>query len=423
MPVGRHRRQVRGSVSFQLIVLLVPVFFGLIGFAVDLGRMYSARHDLKLAANSMAQAAALRLTMTDAAIESATTAANYAITTANGRGNMYDFGGGTIGESNGNLNSEAPQFTYYDTASAATGAEGATGGEAGSSAARHVKVTVRGEALLVFWRFLSLAQEGRLNLVAEAVAGVSAPVCQACGIEPIALQAISIDDTVNFGFVAGTRYTMGYLCNGGPTPAGLAGTQRVPYVLLNKYNESATILADEQTQAFRQGSLGMSPGTDPTYACTRVNAEETIWTNATPNNCNQNQVSTPVRSFLCGLAARFDSSTVPAACSAVAETDTVLGAAPQDTDVAELDDYAAYTGNNRRIITVAIVETASSAPMPILGYRQFLLEPAVGDVTLNSNDTNGRFQALYLGSVMPLRAGRIDGCTLATGPGKVVLHK
>jgi Flp pilus assembly protein TadG len=422
MAAGRLKRRRRGSVSFQLIVLLVPVFFGLIGFAVDLGRMYSARHDLKLAANSMAQAAASRLTMTDAAIESATTAANYAITTANGRGNMYDFGG-TIGESNGNLNSEAPRFTYYDTASAAIGAEGATGGEAGSATARHVKVTVRGEAPLIFWRFLSLAQEGRLNLVAESVAGVSAPLCQACGIEPIALQAISIDDTVDFGFAVGTRYTLGYVCNGGPTPAGLAGTQRVPYVLLNKYNESATILADEQTQAYRQGSLGMSAGIDPTYACTRVNAEENIWTNANPMNCNQNQVSTPVRSFLCGLAARFDASTVPAACNAVAETDTILGAAPQDTDVTSIDDYAAYTGNNRRIITVAIVETASTAAMPILGYRQFLLQPATNDVTLNANDTNGRFEALYLGSVMPLRAGRIDGCTLATGPGKVVLHQ
>jgi hypothetical protein len=25
--------------------------------------------------------------------------------------------------------------------------------------------------------------------------------------------------------------------------------------------------------------------------------------------------------------------------------------------------------------------------------------------------------------VMPVRAGRIDGCTLTTGPGKVVLHQ
>ena len=61
--------------------------------------------------------------------------------------------------------------------------------------------------------------------------------------------------------------------------------------------------------------------------------------------------------------------------------------------------------------------------MTILGYRQFLLEPAAGDVTLNANDTNGRFVGLYLGSVMPLRAGRIDGCTLTSGPGKVVLHQ
>ena len=39
-----------------MVVLLVPVVFGLMGFAVDLGRLYSARNDLKNAANAIAQA-------------------------------------------------------------------------------------------------------------------------------------------------------------------------------------------------------------------------------------------------------------------------------------------------------------------------------------------------------------------------------
>jgi len=410
--------------SFQMIVLMVPVFFGLIGFAVDLGRMYSARNDLKNAANSMAQAAASRLIGNEAAIENAQISANLAIDTSSGRGNLYDFGGGTIGQSNGNLNSEAPQYTYYDSASAAIGGENASGGEAGATTAKHVKVLVRGEAPLIFWRFLALAQEGRLNLAAQSIAGVSSPVCQACGIEPIALQAISLDDTVDFGFTVGTRYTFGYVCNGGPNPGAIANTaQRVPYVLLNKYNEGANVLADETTQAYRIGSTGLVAGTDPTYACIRINAEENIWTNATPNNCNQNTVNNITRTFLCGLAARFDSSTVPAACNAVPESDVVLGAAPQDADITDLDDFTAYTGNTRRIITVAIVETASTAAMPILAFRQFLLEPSAGDVTLNVNDANGRFAALYLGSVMPVRGGRIDGCAITSGPGKVVLHQ
>jgi hypothetical protein len=134
-------------------------------------------------------------------------------------------------------------------------------------------------------------------------------------------------------------------------------------------------------------------------------------------------VNTQITTFLCGLAARFDNTTVPAACNAVNETDTILGAATVDTDLADVEDYTAYVGNRRRIITVPIVDTASTSTMIVLGFRQFLLEPAANDVTLNAADQNGRFAALYLGSVMPVRAGRFDGCTLTAGPGKVVLHQ
>ena len=41
-----------------MLVILVPVLFGLIGFAVDLGRLYMVRGELKTAANAMALAAA-----------------------------------------------------------------------------------------------------------------------------------------------------------------------------------------------------------------------------------------------------------------------------------------------------------------------------------------------------------------------------
>ncbi|MFN0106441.1 MAG: pilus assembly protein TadG-related protein [Bryobacteraceae bacterium] len=413
-----------GTASFQLVVLLVPVMFGLMGFAVDLGRMYSARNDLKNAANSIAQAAAAQLAGTSVSIENSTTAGMYAISTANGRGNLYDFGGLPVGEASGNLNSEQPTLNFYDTVAAAIGSEGASGGEAGATTARHVKVTVRGEAPLVFWRFLSLAQDGKLNLAAQAVAGVSSPVCQACGIEPIGLQAISQEDTTDFGFAIGSRYTLGYVCNGGPTPGPIANTvQRVPYVLLNKYNEAAQALAEENTQLYRIGSLGLPANTDSTFSCIRYNAEETIWINAAPLNCNQNLVNPQVTAFMCGLAARFDSVTVPAACNTVAETDTILGASTADTDIADVEDYTAYVGNRRRVITVPIVDTASTATMIVLGFRQFLLEPNANDVTINAADQNGRVAALYLGTVMPVRAGRIDGCSLTTGPGKVVLHQ
>ena len=45
----------------QVLVLMVPVFLGFMGFAIDLGRLYMARNELKTAANAMALAAAQRL--------------------------------------------------------------------------------------------------------------------------------------------------------------------------------------------------------------------------------------------------------------------------------------------------------------------------------------------------------------------------
>lgn len=408
----------------QLLVLMVPVFFGFMGFAVDLGRLYMARNELKAAANAMAIAAAQRLNGTEAAIERATAYARIPIDTTAGAATKYDFGGSTIGETNGTLNSEAPVLTFYDASSAALGVDGATGGEAGGATARHVKVVVRGEAPTIFWRFLAIGQEGRVNLVTQAIAGHSAPVCQACGIEPIAVQAVSVEDTIDFGFVVGSVYTLGYLCTGGPQPQPLADTEaRVPYVMLNRFNESATILADELTQLYRIGSQGLPPASDPAVYCMRVNADETVWVNAAPIACNQNRVANQVSTFLCGLAARFDNSTVPAVCNAVNESDTVLTANPIDTDITNVTDYTAYTGNNRRIISVPIVETANEGTMTVLGFRQFLIQPGANDVTINAGDQNGRFAATYLGSRIPVKQGRIDGCTQAAGPGKVVLHQ
>src|ERR1700676_4589862 len=65
----------RGATAVQLLVILVPVLFGLIGFAVDLGILYSVKGELKTGAGSMALAAAQQLIGTDTATSAANTAA------------------------------------------------------------------------------------------------------------------------------------------------------------------------------------------------------------------------------------------------------------------------------------------------------------------------------------------------------------
>ena len=61
--------------------------------------------------------------------------------------------------------------------------------------------------------------------------------------------------------------------------------------------------------------------------------------------------------------------------------------------------------------------------MTVLGFRQFLVEPDPSGVDVNPGDTNGRFIVLYVGSLVPVKQGRIDGCQISAGPGKVVLHQ
>ena len=53
-----HRAGERGASAVPILVIMVPVLFGLLGFALDLGIMYSTKGELKTSADAMALAAA-----------------------------------------------------------------------------------------------------------------------------------------------------------------------------------------------------------------------------------------------------------------------------------------------------------------------------------------------------------------------------
>ena len=63
--VSRNRNHKRGALTIQFLVIMVPVVLGMMGFAVDLGRMYLVRGELNQAASAMAIAAASKLNGTD----------------------------------------------------------------------------------------------------------------------------------------------------------------------------------------------------------------------------------------------------------------------------------------------------------------------------------------------------------------------
>lgn len=407
-----------------MLVLMTAVLFGFMGFAVDLGRLYMIRAELKSGANAIALAAASQLNGTDAAQGSASTAAQAARASAGGFQLRWDFGGIAVDGSAGTSGSVVEEPEYFETAEGAIGSDTGGGTATGTGPMRHVRVSVTADAPLVFWRFLAQGQQGTTPIRVQAAAGVSAPLCTACGIESIAIAAPDASDTENFGLVPGTRYTLGQQCTGVPNPQPLApATQRLPYLLINRVNDQATTFADESTQALRIGAGGLPGTTSEALSCVSVNAVEAVWTAATPVQCNPGVVSAQVRAFLCGLASRFESGTF-SGCESVPEIDAAITGYSIDTDVADVEDYAAYTGNGRRVLTIVIVEAISDpAALTVLGFRQFLLEPGANQTNIAPLDTNGRFNALYIGSVAPVKQGRFSGCSISAGPGKVVLHQ
>jgi Flp pilus assembly protein TadG len=409
----------------QIVVILVPVLFGLIGFAIDLGVLYVVKGEMKAAANAMALAAAQQLMGTDVATAAATAAAQLTVMNGANVGNKYDFNGLPIGQTTNNLESTVNPPSYFATAADALAANSNGGvGAVGGSQAKYAISSISAQVPLVFWNFLPIVTSRNIVVVASAVAGISAPLCVACGIEPFAVNAIDQSDTTNFGYTLNELYSFTYLCTGTPVPAPLAGAaQELSYVLLNRLDPNAVTFPDETSQIFRDAAGGMPGSTNSAISCFTINNTEVIWANAAPVACSAAAPAAVVTDALCGLDSRFEVST-NGACQSIVGYDVLSTIYPPDTDLNSYTVYTDYTGDGRRIVTIPIVDAISpTANMTVLGFRQFLVMPALGGIAINPDDPNGRFVAMYIGSVAPVKQGRFDGCSQTAGPGKVVLHQ
>jgi hypothetical protein len=186
--------------------------------------------------------------------------------------------------------------------------------------------------------------------------------------------------------------------------------------------------------------------TNRQLACFTVGSAEFLWGNAgnggtstVPTACGTNGTVNPqVEQMLCGLYSRFSDPSALTACAGVAGLADISTGYQTDTDTADYDDYTAYGGNGRRIITVPVVDTLSTTAattMNVLGFRQFLITPTPNPNTGLGNDpsdSHGKFNALYIGSVVPVKQGfytslvppaSVAACGITSGPGKVVLHQ
>jgi Flp pilus assembly protein TadG len=422
--------------ALQFLIILVPVIFGLMGFALDLGRLYLIRGELHQAANAMALAAAAQMNGATTAFDNMTNAANQALNETNG--NRYNFGSTVI---------PAGTITCFSTLTdASTNNQGATT-DCGSAAPVFVQASISVPAPLLFWSLLPGGETRTTTVASYAVASVSAPLCTGCGIVPFAVQApdSTLTDQVDWGFVPGNFYTFLYSCTGN-LPSSIAGVL-VPYVIVNRVDPAG----DESDQMFRQGAQGLTGSTVVTTnpnACTSapttpiscVNVGDVeqlpISGNATPAACSNVTAQPDVTNALCGIYMRMDSNPPSLCQTGVADYGTLSPAYLPDTDLTYVTDPTAYVGNGRRIITVAIVSGLASDPtscattMTVVGFRQFLVEPNSDGSPFNPIDANGRFVGLYLGTVAPVSQGWFDtryasSCRtyLTVGPGKVVLHQ
>ena len=402
--------------SIQFLLILVPVILGTMGFALDLGRIYLVRGELNQAASAMALAAAAQLNGSIGATTLATAAGDATLNDSLGDGNKYNFGSIVVGQGDALLAANAPSYSFFASlADAQTGSAIADG-----VTAHYVAVNLTAEAPLLFWSLFSFGQSRKAPLAAAAIAGLSAPLCTACGIEPFAIAAPDLTDSLNFGLTVGNLYTLGFQCAPGAPAGPLVGT-RLPYVVVNGYNTGIAELEDQQL--FQTGAQGLLPApySSTTLACAAVNSTQTLWTSATPGPCAAG-ANASVTAALCGLSSRL-TTTQPAVCQNNNDLTNLASAYPADSDPAYLTDYTTYQGNSRRVMTLPIVDAIST--LGVVGFRQFLLEPNPDGSVNNPADAGGRFIVLYLGVVAPVRQGRIDGpaCALTSGPGKVVLHQ
>jgi Flp pilus assembly protein TadG len=437
----------------------VPVFFGLMGFALDLGRLYLIKGELNQAATAMALQSATQLLGTSGSTDNATSAANQLMDDSTSHGSRYNFGINLLGQSTGLLNSTVNPPAFFATLSDATGSSGSVGTQADGTTARQVQITLNADAPLLFWSLLSLGQTRTTSIGAVAVAGVSSPVCVACDIEPFAITAPNPTDLVDFGLgdgsgTSGTYYTLYYQCTQPAPPVTIPSQMgtTLSYVLVDHYDPT-NVAQDETQQLYAAGGNGLlgaaatnvnqAPVGGP-VSCVTVNSVESIWgsnglgnTSANPGVCG-NSIPAPAQELLCGLYSRMDlSQSPPDVCTnVVTDASTMAGVLQADTDVADPGgDYTAYQGNGRRILTLPIVDST----MTVLGFRQFLLiPPPDGSGNLNPSDQYGRFIVMYMGmnptDVMttpaPVRQGVIACPTSTgppanpiTGPGKVVLQQ
>jgi len=432
-------RNARGAATIYFLAL-TTLLIGLLVFATDFGRMYLIQGELQSAADAAALAAATQLMGTAGSADHGNDQVTASFDPTTGNDNRFNLRLNAIGANSGTGLTTSQATDYFATLLDARGNVngGQTGGIDWGSGQypKYVRVQLTAQAPVLFLPLLSRTFSALPNVTVKSVAGVSAPICSACGIDGLAVVDLSGGaDPNNYGFVPGSFYTL-YLVrsqrnNGAATPGTPAdGTQLATYVVLNHTPNGPQALDSDATLfEVASGGLSASPTLDIPGTIAIGSAETLYGIGAS---------LTVGPDILCGLNARFGVDPALTPNCATVDTAGFVPLAPlfsPDSDVggaagyaagAGLQDFASeYDGNVRRVLTVAIIDAAAS--LNVLNFRQFLIEPSPTSATviqgLNTTLLTGAFRAQYLGAPVPVRCGGVGGiCTISSGIGRTVLY-
>jgi hypothetical protein len=424
-------------VSTVYFLVFTFVIFGLLVMATDVGRLYLIQGELQTAADAAALASATRLFGTATAPVQAADQITASLDSGTGNDNRFNLRMNPIANGGTDLPTTM-DFDYFSTLQDAQ--SNANGGQSGgmdwSSGfyPKYVRVQITAQAPLVFMPLLNRAAGNRATVAVSAVAGISAPICSACGIDGLAIVDQSAGtDPLNYGFVPGAFYTLfltrAQRTGGAVTQGPLADTiASAPYAILN-HVPSGPLDLDLDGSLFEMGAGGLSTSsalTTPGFVT--IDTSETAYAIAGSTTIGQD--------ILCGLNVRFGVDLSQGNCgtidggqflmlSPLFGGDTNDGVGTYTAGVGLQDFATEYDGNLRRILTMPVVDAADS--LTVLNFRQFLIEtsPVTATVSegLNTALITGAFRAQYIGAPVPLRCGGIGGlCRVTLGAGRVVLH-
>ncbi len=413
----------RGATTIYFLLFTI-LFFGFLVMAADFGRLYLIQGELQTAADAAAIAAATHLSGTMNATTDAADQITTVFDSTTGNDNRFNLRLNQISEAGGSDLITTTTTDYFasllDARSNVNG--GQTGGIDWGSGTypKYVRVQLTAQAPVLFLPLLNRTANPRPTVVVSAIAGLSAPICSACGIDGFAVVDQSGGtDPINYGLTLGTVYSLNTTTNNLN-----AATPLIQYTILNHIPVGPVGLDDIDGALFEIGAGGFSSaaGLDPP-APVSVDATEAI----VPVTVRLGNGTTS-RDILCGLNIRFAGDPSTGNCAAIAEFATLGPLFTADTDQGggadpPSEDYSTeYSGNGRRVLTVAVVDAV--ATLTVLNFRQFLIEPATATSQgVNTAAANAAFRAQYIGSPVPLKCGGIGGlCTITSGPGRTVLH-